>query len=145
MDDDHYDLDRFVRAQDGIYEAALAEVASGRKRSHWMWFIFPQFAGLGSSPTSEHFAIRSEDEARAYLGHSILGPRLRQCAEALLSVSGRTASQIFGYPDDVKLRSSMTLFASVSAPGSVFHQVLDRYFDGDPDGRTLDLLAPPSR
>ena len=139
MTDD--DLDRFVRAQDGIYEVALAEIASGRKRSHWMWFIFPQFAGLGSSPASAHFAIRSEDEARAYLSHPILGPRLRQCAEALLSLTGRTASEIFGFPDDVKLRSSMTLFASVAGRGSVFHQVLGRYFEGEPDDRTLNLLA----
>ena len=139
MDEDPHDLERFVRAQDGVYESALAEIASGRKRSHWMWFIFPQLAGLGSSPTSEHFAIRTETEARAYLAHPILGARL-QCARALLSGRGRTAHEIFGYPDDLKLRSSATLFAFVSAPGSVFDEVLERYFEGSRDERTLRLL-----
>lgn len=143
MADDPYDLDRFVRGQSQIYEVALAEITSGRKRSHWMWFIFPQFAGLGSSRLSVHYAIRSEPEARAYLAHPILGARLRQCAEALLAVNGRSASEIFGSPDDVKLRSSMTLFAVVSAPGSVFHRVLHRYFGGEGDERTLALLAGP--
>jgi uncharacterized protein (DUF1810 family) len=140
MDEAPYDLERFVRAQDGVYESALAEIASGRKRSHWMWFIFPQLAGLGSSSASEHFAIRTETEARAYLAHPILGARLLQCAQALLSVRGRTAHEIFGYPDDLKLRSSATLFACVSAPGSVFDEVLERYFEGSRDERTLRLL-----
>ena len=140
MGGDPYDLERFVRAQDGVYEVALTEIASGRKRSHWMWFIFPQLAGLGSSPTSEHFAIRTAAEARAYLAHPILGARLLQCTQAVLSVSGRTAHEIFGHPDDLKLRSSATLFASVSAPGSVFDEVLERYFEGSRDERTLRLL-----
>jgi uncharacterized protein (DUF1810 family) len=145
MPEDPYDLERFVRAQHGIYEEALAEIESGRKRSHWMWFIFPQFAGLGMSPTSQHFAIKSVDEARAYLLHPILGPRLLRCAEAVLSLAGRSAYEIFGSPDDVKLRSSATLFAAVSAAGSVFHQVLGRYFEGVPDDRTLQLMGRSER
>lgn len=135
------DLARFVRAQDAIYEQALAEITNGRKRSHWMWFVFPQFAGLGISPTSQHFAIRSLAEARAYMAHPVLGPRLQQCGNALLSVEGRTAHEIFGSPDDVKLRSSATLFATASSPGSVFQGLLDRYFGGAPDERTLQLIA----
>jgi len=105
-----------------------------------MWFIFPQFAGLGRSPTSQYYAIGSLEEARSYLAHPVLGARLRECAEAALAVEGRTAEQIFGYPDDLKLRSSMTLFIRVAEPGSVFDRVLDRYFGGAPDGRTLELL-----
>jgi uncharacterized protein (DUF1810 family) len=141
MGADAYDLERFVRAQDGIFDQALAEISSGRKRSHWMWFVFPQFAGLGMSATSQHFAIRSVGEARAYLAHPVLGPRLQQCADALLSVDGRTAHDIFGSPDDVKLRSSATLFAAAASSGSAFQRVLDRYFDGAPDERTLHLIA----
>ena len=140
MPADTYGLERFTRAQDGTYEQALAEITGGRKRSHWMWFVFPQFAGLGMSPTSQHFAIRSLSEARAYLAHPTLGPRLQQCANALLSLEGRTAHEIFGSPDDLKLRSSATLFAAVSSSGSVFHQLLDRHFDGEPDERTLELM-----
>ena len=138
--DDPYDLNRFVEAQATIFEQALAELRSGRKRSHWMWFIFPQIAGLGWSPTSRHYAIRSREEAAAYLRHPILGPRLVECVEALLALEGTTASAIFGYPDDLKLRSSATLFARVSPPGSVFHQILDRYFDGAADAKTTRLL-----
>ena len=136
-----YDLERFVAAQDGIYSEALAQIAAGRKRSHWMWFVFPQFAGLGASPTSQHFAIRSLAEARAYLDHPVLGPRLQQCAEALLSVKDRSAREIMGSPDDLKLRSSATLFAAVSPAGSVFHRLLERYFASVPDERTLQLIA----
>lgn len=139
--DDAFDLNRFVDAQNATYDAALAEITDGCKRSHWMWFIFPQLAGLGSSPTSEHFAIKTEAEARAYLAHPVLGPRLLRCAEALLSLSGRSAQEIFGYPDELKLRSSATLFASVSPPGSVFHRVLEQYFDGVPEQWTLRVLA----
>ena len=142
MPDDPHDLKRFLDAQDSIYDDALAEIRAGRKRSHWMWFIFPQFAGLGFSPTSQHFAINSIAEARAYLAHPVLGSRLVECAEATLSVEGRTAREIFGSPDDLKLRSSATLFASVSPDGSVFHRLLEKYFDGQPDGRTLELLEP---
>ena len=138
--DDPDDLNRFVEAQSTIFEQALAELRSGHKRSHWMWFIFPQIAGLGSSPTSQYYAIRSREEAAAYLRHPILGPRLVECVAALLALQGTTASAIFGYPDDLKLRSSATLFARVSPPGSVFHQVLDRYFDGTADAKTTRLL-----
>lgn len=141
MTGDHYDLNRFLAAQEGLYDEALAEIRAGRKRSHWMWFIFPQFKGLGFSATSQHFAIRSAAEARAYLAHPVLGPRVIECAEAALAIEGRTAREIFGSPDDLKLRSSATLFASVSPDGSVFHRLLDKYFDGQPDRRTLELLA----
>ncbi|HEY0875961.1 MAG TPA: DUF1810 domain-containing protein [Vicinamibacterales bacterium] len=141
MSGDHSDLNRFLAAQEGIYDEALAEIRAGRKRSHWMWFIFPQFKGLGFSATSQHFAIRSAAEARAYLAHPVLGPRVIECAEAALAIEGRTAREIFGSPDDLKLRSSATLFASVSPDGSVFHRLLDKYFDGQPDRRTLELLA----
>ena len=132
-------LDRFVEAQDGAYDDALAELAGGRKRTHWMWFVFPQIAGLGSSPTAQLYAIRSLDEARAYLAHPVLGPRLRECARALLGVDGRSARDILGYPDDLKLRSSMTLFARAADDPELFQAVLDRYYDG-PDPRTLKLL-----
>lgn len=134
------DLERFVRAQDGVYDRALAELAAGSKRSHWMWFVFPQVAGLGSSPTAQAYAIRDLAEARDYLAHPVLGPRLTECAETLLGVEGRTASQIFGFPDDLKLRSSMTLFAEAAADSGVFGQVLDRYYDG-PDVRTREILG----
>ncbi|HEY0776676.1 MAG TPA: DUF1810 domain-containing protein [Gemmatirosa sp.] len=140
--DDPYDLDRFVRAQVGDYDRALAEVTAGRKRSHWMWYIFPQFRGLGRSSMAERYAIGSLAEAEAYLRHPVLGPRLVACAQAALGVAGRSASDIFGSPDDVKLRSSMTLFSHVSPAGSVFERVLDRYFDGRPDAATLDLVGP---
>lgn len=134
------DLDRFVRAQDGVYERALAELTAGRKRTHWMWFVFPQLDGLGSSMTARRYAIRDLGEARAYLDHPVLGPRLRECARAMLAHSGRTAEQILGYPDDLKLRSSMTLFARAAAEPAVFEQVLDLYYDG-PDDLTLHLLG----
>ena len=140
-DPDPFDLKRFVRAQESDYKPALEEIAAGRKRSHWMWYIFPQFAGLGLSPTSRHYAIGSLDEARAYLAHPILGSRLIECAEATLAVEGRSAHDIFGSPDDMKLRSSVTLFALVSPEHSVFHRVLEKYFDGKRDERTLDLVA----
>jgi uncharacterized protein (DUF1810 family) len=138
---DPHDLGRFVRAQADDYERALSEVRGGRKRSHWMWYIFPQYDGLGVSPTSRHYAIRSLAEARAYLGHPVLGPRLVECAEAALGVAGRSASEVFGSPDDLKLRSCATLFARVTPPGSVFERLLEKYFEGRPDGRTLHLLG----
>jgi uncharacterized protein (DUF1810 family) len=143
--EDPYDLQRFLEAQNDVYAAALSEIRHGRKRTHWMWFVFPQMAGLGSSSTAAFYAIKSRDEAVAYLAHPVLGARLRECAGALLSLSGASASDIFGYPDDLKLRSSMTIFASMSPPGSVFQQVLDRYFGGEPDGRTLRLLGDTFR
>ena len=139
--DDSYDLDRFVRAQEADYQGIVAEIRSGRKRSHWMWFIFPQIEGLGSSPMSKHYSIRSLAEARAYLGHPVLGPRLRECAGAVLSIEGRSAAEIFGPPDDLKLRSCATLFACVSPPDSVFQRLLGKYFGGTPDGTTLRLLG----
>ena len=133
------DLDRFVAAQDGVYDDALAELGAGCKRTHWMWFVFPQIAGLGSSPTAQRYAIRSLDEARAYLAHPVLGPRLRECARALLAVPGRSAREILGHPDDLKLRSSMTLFARAADDPAPFQAVLDRYYDG-PYPLTLRLL-----
>ena len=138
---DPHNLNRFMQAHEGDYARALAEIRSGRKRSHWMWYIFPQFDGLGSSPTSKRYAIKSVAEAKAYLDHPVLGPRLLECAEAVLRVRGRSASEIFGSPDDMKLRSCATLFACVSPAGSVFHQLLDKYFQGERDGKTLRLLG----
>ena len=137
---DTFDLDRFVSAQEDVYDSALAEIRGGRKRTHWMWFVFPQVRGLGSSPISRQFAIRSAAEARAYLAHPVLGPRLIECCEALLRVNDGSAHDIFGSPDDLKLRSCATLFASVSEPGSVFERVLSRFFGGAPDERTEALL-----
>ena len=138
-------LDRFVEAQRSSYDGALAEIRRGRKTSHWMWYIFPQIEGLGFSPTSIHYAIRGADEARAYLAHPVLGPRLLACAEAALGVEGRSAHDIFGSPDDLKLRSSATLFAAVSPPGSPFHRLIEKYFPDGPDGRTLALLGEAGR
>jgi uncharacterized protein (DUF1810 family) len=138
---DPHDLDRFVRAQEGDYERALAEIKGGRKRSHWMWYVFPQYDGLGFSATSTRYAIRSVAEAEAYLRHPVLGPRLVACAEAALGVEGRSAFEIFGSPDDMKLRSCATLFARVSPAGSVFERLLDKFFGGEPDAKTLRLLG----
>jgi uncharacterized protein (DUF1810 family) len=135
-----YDLERFVQAQAGVYERVLAELAAGSKRGHWMWFIFPQIQGLGMSEISVRFAIDSLEEAKAYLAHPVLGPRLRQCVETMLGVHNKTAEEVFGYPDDMKFRSSMTLFAKASETGSVFEQALERYFDGKMDGATLRRL-----
>src|SRR5262249_10926587 len=115
---DPYDLGRFLRAQERDFEQALSEIKSGRKRTHWIWYIFPQFAGLGFSSTSKHYSIKSIEEAKAYLDHAVLGPRLLECAEAALAVEGRTATEIFGSPDDLKLRSCATLFARISPSGS---------------------------
>ncbi len=139
--DDPYDLDRFVRAQAGDYERALAEIRQGRKRSHWMWFIFPQIDGLGSSAISRRYSIKSLDEARAYLDHPVLGARLNQAVETLLKLSGPSANEIFGFPDEMKLQSCATLFALVSEAGSVFHRLLDKYFHGERDLMTLRLLS----
>ena len=139
--DGPFDLGRFTGAQDSVYDRVLAELRDGRKRTHWMWFVFPQIDGLGHSSTARHYAIKSMAEARAYLDHTVLGKRLRECAEVLLAVEGRSASEIFGYPDDLKLCSSMTLFARAAGPGSVFERVLERYHDGEEDPRTLELLG----
>jgi uncharacterized protein (DUF1810 family) len=138
---DPYDLRRFLTAQAGVYTQALAEIRRGRKVSHWMWYVFPQIDGLGFSQTTKRYSIKSVEEARAYLRHPVLGPRLLECAEAVLQVQGRTAHDIFGSPDDQKLQSCATLFASISPPGSPFHQILDRYFQGEKDERTLELLG----
>ena len=138
---DSYHLDRFVQAQDRTYESALTEIRNGRKRSHWMWFIFPQFEGLGSSAQSVFFSIKSTAEAKAYLAHPLLGPRLIECAGAVLAIDGRSAIDIFGSPDDMKLRSSATLFARASPDGSVFHRILDKYFGGRADEKTLRLVG----
>jgi len=138
---DPYDLTRFVLGQELNYADALSEIRNGRKRSHWMWYIFPQYQGLGSSPTSRRYAIKSMTEASAYLQHPILGPRLLECAEAALGVTGRSAHELFGSPDDMKLQSCATLFASVSPPGSVFERLLEKYFDGTRDEKTLSLLG----
>jgi uncharacterized protein (DUF1810 family) len=135
-----HDLERFVVAQEPIYGQALSELREGRKRSHWMWFIFPQLAGLGRSPTARHFAIKSRDEARRYLAHPVLGARLRACTQALLAVPDRSISDILGFPDDLKFRSSMTLFAELAGSGSIFEQALERFCGGEPDDRTLSLL-----
>ena len=138
---DPYDLARFLEAQEDVYQRALPELKGGRKQSHWMWFIFPQFAGLGFSATSRRYAIKSRDEALAYLRHPVLGPRLRRCAKTVLGLEGRSAKEIFGSPDDLKLRSSATLFAEIVAPGSVYHRLLDKYFLGDRDEQTIALLG----
>lgn len=138
---DPHDLDRFVQAQEGDYDRALSEIKSGRKRSHWMWYIFPQFDGLGFSSTARRYSIKSVPEAKAYLRHPVLGPRLTECADAALSVKGRSAHEIFGSPDDMKLHSCATLFACVSPGGSLFHRLLDQYFQGQLDPKTVGLLG----
>ena len=137
---DNYNLNRFAEAQESTYATALAEIKNGRKRSHWMWFIFPQLAGLGFSETSRFYGIKSIEEATAYLNHPVLGKRLLEISEALLTIDGKTANQVFGSPDDMKLRSSMTLFAAVGGENSVFRKVLEKYFDGQEDTKTLQLL-----
>jgi uncharacterized protein (DUF1810 family) len=139
--DDPHDLNRFVRAQVSDYQRALAELQSGRKRSHWIWYIFPQIDGLGFSSTAKRYAIKSLDEAKAYLAHPILGPRLTQCAEAMLSIENRTANEILGAPDDLKLRSCATLFACVAPKGSVFDRLLEKFYRGERDDKTLRILG----
>jgi uncharacterized protein (DUF1810 family) len=143
--DDPHDLQRFIDAQSRTYATALTEIRDGRKRSHWMWYVFPQFAGLGFSATSRHYAINSLEEARAYLAHPILGPRLLECCEALLSLDRSDPQEIFGSPDDLKLGSSMTLFAHVSGADSISQHVLDKYFAGQRDERTIELVAASQR
>ena len=145
--EDTYDLGRFVEAQQPVYARVCAELAAGCKRSHWMWFIFPQLRGLGSSPTARHFAISSLGEARAYLAHPILGGRLRECTRLVNGVSGHSAEAIFGYPDNLKFRSSLTLFVHATAGSCapedrVFVEALARYYGGEPDPLTVKLLGP---
>jgi uncharacterized protein (DUF1810 family) len=140
---DPHGLERFVAAQDhaGTFDAALAELRAGRKRSHWMWFVFPQIAGLGQSPTSRRYAISSLEEAREYLAHPVLGPRLIECARVVGELEERSAQDVFGGIDALKLRSSMTLFARADPGNPVFGRVLDAYFGGAPDDATERLLA----
>ena len=139
MNDD--DLQRFVQAQEPRMDDVLAELAAGRKRTHWMWFVFPQLRGLGHSQMAWHFGLQSRGEAVAYLAHPLLGPRLRECVELVLAVEGRSAHAIFGSPDDLKLRSCLTLFREIDGIDGVFGKALDKYFDGQPDAATLQLLA----
>ena len=138
---DPHDLRRFVDAQAASYDQALSELRANRKRTHWMWFVFPQYEGLGHSPMAQRYSIKSVAEAKAYLEHPILGARLVASVEALLALDGRSAHEIFGSPDDVKLRSSATLFSRVAPSGSPFHRLLAKFFDGVPDRRTLELLG----
>jgi uncharacterized protein (DUF1810 family) len=136
-----YDLDRFVQAQDRVLPAVRRELAEGRKRTHWMWFVFPQLRGLGHSPTALHYGIASLAEAEAYLAHPLLGPRLEECTALVNAVAGRTLHEIFGSPDDMKFHSSMTLFAAARPGASVFRTALEKYCGGEADQRTLELLA----
>ena len=138
--DDQFALHRFLAAQETVYRAALSELQSGHKRSHWMWFVFPQIDGLGSSPTAKRYAIRSLAEAKAYLDHPVLGGRLLECTEAVLNNRGLSAAEMFGYPDTLKFRSSLTLFERVAPPNSLFSRALDSFFDGERDARTLELI-----
>jgi uncharacterized protein (DUF1810 family) len=142
---EHFDLGRFTDAQEQVYERVLAELSAGRKTSHWMWFIFPQLRGIGSSATALHFGITSIGEARAYLAHPVLGARLRECTQLINAISGRSIEQIFGYPDDLKFRSSMTLFRHAaqddgSAAGQ-FALALEKFFQGEEDSLTRELLS----
>lgn len=134
-------LDRFIEAQERTYDQALSELRRGRKRSHWMWFVFPQLAGLGRSPTAQLYGLAGADEAAAYLAHPVLGVRLRECAHALLELPGNDPVEVLGLVDALKLRSSMTLFAHVSEDDKVFELVLEQYYAGKPDDLTLELLS----
>ncbi len=138
--EDIYNLRRFVKAQDGVYPEVLAELRAGQKRSHWMWFIFPQIRGLGQSDMARRFAISGRPEAEAYLGHDVLGARLMQCTRIVAGLAGRNAQQIFGYPDDLKFRSSMTLFMCATRGNRIFRDALEKYFGGKPDVLTLEIL-----
>ena len=139
--EDPYDLQRFVDAQRPVYAQVLSELGAGRKRSHWMWFIFPQIAGLGSSPMARRYAIASRDEAAAYLDHPLLGPRLRECTRVVKAIDGSGVEDIFGNPDDMKFRSSMTLFAQATSDNADFLAALDKYFAGARDPATLARLS----
>ena len=138
---DLFNLGRFVEAQDQVYESVLEELMAGEKLSHWMWFVFPQIRGLGGSPMAEKFAISSLEEAKAYWEHTILGPRLEECTRLVLAVEGKSAEEIFGYPDDLKFRSCMTLFAECARGSTlIFFESLARYYGGEPDQATLGIL-----
>src|SRR5215470_6556574 len=141
---DRYNLERFVQAQDPVFAQVCAELERSQKQSHWMWFIFPQLQGLGQSYMATKFAISSREEAEAYLNHPILGPRLRKCTQLLLNVESREIADILGYPDDLKFRSSMTLFAEATQDNQIFTDALQKYFDGEPDPLTLELLRAKS-
>ena len=142
---DAIDLSRFIEAHRQHYPTALSEIKRGRKTTHWMWYIFPQIHGLGSSPTARHYAIRGLDEAKAFLHDPYLGGNLTEISQALLALDTNRPDEVFFWPDDMKLRSCMTLFARISAGDSVFHRVLDKYFGGRPDDRTLSILSEDLR
>lgn len=138
---DPFDLQRFVDAQDRVYDTVVDELRNGRKRSHWIWFVFPQLSGLGRSPTAQQYGLSSLDEARAYLAHQVLGPRLRECTRLVAQIEGRSVEEIFGWPDDLKVRSCMTLFASATHDNADFRAVLDKFYGGEDDPVTAELLA----
>ena len=138
---DPFDLRRFVDAQDGVYKAVLAELRQGAKRSHWIWFVFPQLRGLGRSPTAARFGISSLAEARSYLTHPVLGPRLRECTRLVVAIDGRSVDEIFGWPDNLKVRSSMTLFAHAAEDSADFRAVLEKFYGGQDDPATVELLS----
>jgi len=138
--DDPFDLQRFVDAQDRVYDGVLGELRAGAKRSHWIWFIFPQLSALGSSSTAKLFGVESLAEARAYLAHPVLGPRLRECARLVTSIEGHSVDEIFGWPDNLKVRSSMTLFARAADDNADFLAVLEKFYGGQQDPRTLELI-----
>ncbi len=138
--DDPYDLRRFTKAQRNTYDRVLTELRNGKKQTHWMWYIFPQIDGLGHSATSKRYAIKSIEEARQYLNHSVLGKRLLECVKVILAIEGHSISEIFGHPDDMKLKSSMTLFTCIPNSPSVLFRVLDKYFNGNRDVKTLQLF-----
>ena len=139
--DDPFNLQRFVDAQDGVFDRVCSELRAGRKRSHWMWYVFPQISGLGSSATAQKFAISSTPEAKAYLNHPLLGPRLRACTELVNAIEGRSIEDVFGYPDHLKFHSSMTLFARAAPQGPVFQAALQKFFGGQLDPGTLERLS----
>lgn len=138
--DDPYGLSRFAEAQSTEYSEVILELRAGCKQSHWIWFVFPQLKGLGRSSTSEYYGISSLEEARAYLAHPVLGPRLSECTELVLRIENRPVDRIFGFPDNLKFRSSMTLFSRAAPENAIFQAALDKYFSGEPDARTLELL-----
>ena len=139
-ENDPYHLQRFVDAQNPVFAQVCSELRAGRKRSHWIWFIFPQIRGLGDSPLAQEFAITSLEEAQAYLDHPILGARLRECCQLVNLVEGRSIEEIFGYPDDLKFRSSLTLFAHAASDNQIFKEALEKYFNGEDDPLTLERL-----
>ena len=139
-----FDLERFVEARRPVMPAVMAELRAGRKRTHWMWFVFPQIAGLGFSSMAQRYAISGLEEARAFLAHPVLGPELRECCRLVNAVEGRSANDIFGCPDDMKFRSSMTLFDRASGGEAVFREALDKYYGGEPDPKTIERLTSNS-